>query len=457
MLKLNSDLEKTFLLLATAIQKAGGQAVAVGGCVRDALMGKQSKEVDVEVFGLMPEALEAVLKDNRLGYDLVGQAFGVLKLKGIPIDVSIPRKETKLGLGHQGFAIESDPFLTYQTAAARRDFTCNAMAWDPLEKTLLDPYGGERDMKEGVLRHVGSQFSEDPLRVLRAMQFLARFEWKIAPETLAVCQKMTPENLPAERLFGEWKKLLLLGKRPSLGLNFLLQSGWIQYYPEIAALIDCPQDPEWHPEGDAWVHTLHAMDAFATERLGDEWEDLIVGLAVLCHDLGKPLTTTRDEHTGRIRSLGHETAGEEPTRSFLNRITGHKNLIEAVVVLVITHMRPQALYKDNASDAAIRRLALKVERIDRLVRVCKADHSGRPPLPIDDFPEGAWLLKRAHELEVASEAPKPILLGRHLIERGMKPGVSFKKILNRAYEAQIEGRFGDFAGALKWLDAELLG
>ena len=299
----------------------------------------------------------------------------------------------------------------------------------------------------------GPAFSEDPLRVLRGMQFIARFNLQPAEETVQLCRNVPIEHLPPERLFEEWKKLILKGKTPSLGLHFLKHVNWLRHFPELESLVGCEQDPEWHPEGDVWVHTLHCMDAFARERIGDEWEDLVVGLAILCHDLGKPLTSYKSED-GRIRSPKHEPRGEKPTLSFLARMTNQTDLAEQVVPLVRRHLAPRVLYKDKASDGAIRRLARQVKRIDRLVRVAQADLEGRPPRQ-DEFPEGPWLLERAEELKVKDSEPKPIVLGRHLVVLGLEPGPSFGPILEDCFEAQLDGEFDDEKNGLSYLDSLL--
>lgn len=450
MISLKPDL--SVLALAEAVRAAGGRALLVGGWVRDALLGHPSKDADVEVFGLAAESLERLLS-KQFRYDRVGRAFAVYKLKGLPIDVSLPRRESKSGPGHKGFVVEGDPEMSFAEAARRRDFTLNAMLWDPLTGELVDLYGGKEDLENRVLRHVSDKFAEDPLRVLRGMQFIARFELSAAPETVALCRSIEPEGLPRERLFEEWKKLLLKGVRPSHGLDFLRETGWVQYFPELEALIGCPQDPEWHPEGDVWAHTGHCLDAFARERVGDAWENLIVGLAVLCHDMGKPETTFTDED-GRIRSPRHEVVGLRPAESFLRRLTEEKAIFEEVLPLVEAHMRPNALYKTQAGDAAIRRLARLVKRLDRLLRVVQADMGGRPPLPATGEAE-AWLRERAEELAVKDAAPEPILQGRHLIEAGLKPGKHFGEILEAAYEAQLDGAFTGLDAARAWLREEL--
>lgn len=424
--------------LCLQVQAAGGRALLVGGCVRDQLLGLPAKDFDLETYGLAPRTLLGLL-ESQYGVNLVGQSFGVIKIKGLPIDVSIPRRESKAGLGHKGFEVLSDPLLTPAEAARRRDFTMNAIAVDPLTRERLDPFGGVDDLQRRILRHVSAQFAEDPLRVLRGMQFIARFDLAVAPETVALCAQLDPEGLAPERQFEEWTKLLLQGIRPSRGLAFLRDCGWIRYYPELAALIGCPQDPEWHPEGDVWIHTQHCLDAFAGGRTGDAWEDLVVGLAVLCHDLGKPATTAFAD--GRYRSPGHAEQGEGPTRSLLMRLTRQTDLVEAVVPLVLHHMRPSELHRCGLSASAVRRLSRKVGRIDRLVRVARCDSLGCPPSSDRTFPAGDALLERARALELERQAPQPLILGRHLIALGLTPGPRFGPILDRCFEAQLNGAF----------------
>ncbi len=423
----------------------GGRALLVGGCIRDAALGRPAKDIDIEVYGVAPERLTQLLA-ARFRIDLVGAAFGVIKLHGVPIDVSLPRRESKAGLGHKGFEIHSDPHLSYEQAAARRDFTLNAMALDPLTGELLDPFHGMHDLSSRVLRHTSAHFVEDPLRVLRGVQFAARFDLAVAAQTVALCRTIEPEGLARERVFDEWKKLLLQGVKISRGLAFLRDCAWLRYYPELEALVGCAQEPDWHPEGDVWVHTLHCMDAFAAARTGNAQEDLIVGFAVLCHDLGKPATTVFED--GRIRSPRHESEGEAPTRAFLGRMTNQQDLIDAVVPLVTHHLRPQQYYEAQASDGAIRRLARNVGRIDMLVRVADADMRGRPGLPIDEFTAGNWLLARAQALAVQDAAPKPLVMGRHLIALGMRPGKAFGPLLEKCYEAQLEGTFTTLEGGI---------
>ena len=441
--------------VAELVRREGGRALLVGGCVRDSLLGLKPSDFDLECFGIGAERLRSALS-GRFDVDLVGASFGIFKLHHVDVDVALPRRETKLGLGHRAFETECDPSLTLEEAAARRDFTVNAIYEDPLTGEVLDPWNGRGDLERGVLRHVGGHFGEDPLRVLRGMQFAARFRLSPASETIAVCRAMEPENLPKERLMGEWRKLLVKGVAISAGLRFLRETGWTRHYPELAALIGCKQDPEWHPEGDAWNHTLCCLDAFADARTWNEDEDLVVGLAVLCHDFGKPATSAWDPVKRRIRSLGHDEAGVAPTLSFLRRLTDEERILKDVPPLVRLHMRPFSMWKSNASDAAIRRLAVQAGgRLDRLLRVAAADDAGRPPFPRDPAAL-EWLSAQAERLRVADSAPKPLVMGRDLIALGMKPGVEFGRILKAAYEAQLDGRFDTAESGIEYVSSVLL-
>ena len=443
--KMSPELAAT-VEIAKLVREAGGRALMVGGCVRDGLMGLSFKDVDIEVFGLGPDRLREVLS-RRFELDLVGLSFGVLKVRHLDIDVSLPRRESKSGLGHRAFDVTSVPSLPVAEAAARRDFTVNAIYRDPLTDELIDPHGGVKDLHCKVLRHVSAAFAEDPLRVLRGMQFVARFGLEPAPETVALCRGIDPEGLPPERLYEEWGKLLVKGVEISRGLDFLRRTGWVRHYPELAALIGCKQAPEWHPEGDVWNHTCCCLDAFARRRTGGD-DDLVVGLAVLCHDFGKPATSRWDPKVGRIRSIGHDEAGVKPTRAFLSRLTNEERILKLVPPLVQFHMAPFAYWKSKAGDAAIRRLAVKVGNLQRLIRVARADDEGRPPYPSEPEPL-EWLEAAAARLKVAEEAPRPILMGRHLIELGYRPGPEFAKWLGASFEAQLDGVFGDLEGAIE--------
>lgn len=448
-------------LLLSVIEKAHGTSFLVGGCVRDHLLGISAKDIDIEVYGLSADDLEKVLQKHFLVM-AVGKSFGIFKVVVTiddvkkTFDVALPRTENKQGQGHKGFVITTDPHLTFKEAAKRRDFTINAMAIDFKTQELIDAFDGSKDLKQGILRHVSEAFSEDPLRVFRAAQFAARFELKLAPKTVKLCQKLYEElkTLSKERIFEEIKKLLL-AKKPSIGLEVLLETKALDLFSELSALIGCEQEVAWHPEGDVWVHSLMVSDEaaklIAASDLPED-EKLIVMAGALCHDLGKPLTTIFKD--GRIKSPGHEQAGSAPTLSFLEKIGFPKKLHDQITPLVEEHLKPFQLYAARAevSDGAIKRLAARVN-IKHLLLVSQADFLGRTtPDALAGFdPSAPWLLHKVESLLGPDLAPKPILLGRHLITLGQKPGAHFSKILKDALEAQLDGYFADEAGAIMWL------
>ena len=433
------------------LRDAGGRPFLVGGCVRDALLQVPVLDVDIEVYGLGTRQIEAALR-KEFGIITVGAAFGVTKLKDFPVDVSVPRRENRTGAKHTDFDVQADPSMTPKDAAERRDFTLNAIMWNPFTGEVVDPWGGVADLQARRLRHVSAKFAEDPLRVLRAMQFAARFEFTVAPETTALCATLSQADLPPERLMEEWTKLILRGVKPSVGLNFLRDCGWSKFYPELHAMIGVPQDSEWHPEGCVWTHTGLCLDAFAKARVGNRDEDLIVGLSVLLHDIGKAPTTKKEPHDDRWHAYGHEEASFNLAPKFLSQITREVKLIDSILPLVRWHAQPWELFRAKAGDAAVRRLANKVVRIDRLVRVDEADRKGRgSKSTAEPSPQGIWLTERAAALHLQDSAPKKIVLGRHLIAMGHKPAGWFSEVLEEAFEAQLDGVLGDEAGGLVWL------
>ena len=375
------DIPKKILELSQAVHDQGGRALLVGGCVRDALMGKEPKDWDLEIYGIEPPRLRELL--DRFGsVNVAGEAFTVYKL-GADLDISLPRRERKTGRGHRAFFVEGDPAMTIEEGARRRDFTINAILQDPLTGEIIDPFHGRDDLKSGLLRAVSPEtFAEDSLRVLRAAQFAARFEFEIETGTVELCRLIDLSDLPAERIWGEMEKLLLRAQRPSIGLEWLRKLNVIdQLFPEIKALIDVRQDPEWHPEGDVFVHTLLTVDQ-AHELIDDLSypKQVTVMLAALTHDVGKPATTAFVD--GRLRSREHEEAGVAPTIGFLDRLNIHTlegyDVRAQVVALVRDHLKPGEFYKkrEEVGDGAFRRLARKCE-LDLLYRVAKADSLGR--------------------------------------------------------------------------------
>jgi tRNA nucleotidyltransferase (CCA-adding enzyme) len=437
----------------------GGRAMLVGGCVRDELMGIEPKDWDLEVYGVRPEKLREIL-DTFGDVNVVGEAFTVYKI-GQHLDVSLPRRERKVGKGHRGFVVEGDPDMSFREACSRRDFTVNAILKDPLTGEIVDPFDGREDIERKVLRHVSSEtFAEDSLRVLRAAQFAARLEFDIAPETIEICKTIDVTDLPKERIWGELEKLLLKAKRPSIGLKWLYDLGVVrQIFPELQSLVGVPQEPEWHPEGDVDIHTMMVADE--ARKLIDDLpyeKQVTVMLAAIAHDFGKPPTTAFFD--GRWRSHAHDEAGVEPTISFLDRLGIYTlngfDVREQVIQLVKYHLKPGEFYKAESKapvgDGAFRRLARKVEP-DLLYRVAKADSLGRNPdwLPPEKrFGSEAqdWFIEKVRNLHVEKKAPDPILMGRHLIEMGLKPSPEFKRILDAVYELQLDGKVTTLDGAL---------
>jgi len=453
--------------ISKKLQEENAKAIIVGGSVRDHFLQLPIKDYDIEVYGLESlEELEKILSEFG-SVNLVGKSFGVLKFihNKEEYDFSFPRTESKVAEGHKGFEVKTDGEMDFKTAARRRDFTINAMGYNIEKKAFLDPFDAEEDIKNKILRHIDDDsFVEDPLRVYRAVQFCARFEYVLADKTKVLCKNMIEEGmleeLPEERIYTEWKKLLLKAKKPSLGFELMRELGILQYFPELQNIINVPQDPTWHPEGDVWVHTMLALDCMSrelrvrSEELGiiDEKQKLKFMFAILCHDLGKVSTTAFDEEKGRLRAIGHEQAGVELTKDFMYRLTSEHDFIESILPLVEHHQKPSQFYKNAAKSKAIRRLATKVN-IEELVIVAKADFLGRRSKEAlsGRYEAGEWLLEKAKNLKVKNRALDHLLQGRDLIDLGLKPSPEFKTVLDEVYELQMDGDLNTKKEALAYV------
>jgi tRNA nucleotidyltransferase (CCA-adding enzyme) len=442
--------------IARAVREVGGRALVVGGWVRDRLMGPStalgagyaSKDLDIEVFGVSADRLREILAAFG-AVNAVGESFTVYKVGDI--DVSLPRRESKTGRGHKGFTVSGDPSMAIDDAARRRDFTINAISWDPLTGEYIDPFDGRADIARRVLRAVDPRtFGDDSLRVLRAIQFAARFEFAVDDATKALCRRIALDDLPAERVWGEIEKLLLRAGRPSIGFALALELRVIErHFAELDALVGCPQEPEWHPEGDVWVHTLLVIDQ-ARMRIDDldYPRQVALMLGAVCHDLGKPATTAYVD--GRIRSLDHEEQGVPPAASLLDRLNVHSlqgfDVRREVLGMVANHLKPGMFAKalPPVGDGAYRRLAQKVD-LELLARVAKADCEGRGGgfdcSAMDQF------LERARALGVEHAPPPPLVMGRHLVELGVAPGPALGEVLREVYERQLDGTAADFDAA----------
>jgi len=278
--------------------------------------------------------------------------------------------------------------------------------------------------------------------VLRALQFAARFELALTDETREICRRIPLDDLPAERIWGEIEKLLF-APRPSIGFALALELDVVdKLFPELKALVGCRQEPEWHPEGDVWVHTLQVIDQARTRVDGlDRPRQIAVMLGAVCHDFGKPATTAFID--GRIRSIDHEEQGVAPAAAFLDRLNVNSfdgyDVRRQVLGITAHHLKPGMWFKvrDEVGDGAFRRLAQKVD-LELLARLAKADCTGRAP-GVFNCDAMDWFLDRARQLGVEHRPPGPILLGRHLLELGMKPGPRVGEILKAIYERQLDG------------------
>lgn len=442
--------------VAEAVAASGGRALIVGGWVRDRLLGLPSTDIDLEVFGLQAADLRALLQ--RFGQvESVGASFQVFKVAGL--DVSLPRRESKSGRGHRGFDVTGDPAMPIDEAARRRDFTINAISFDPLTGEYIDPFHGRQDLERRILRVVDrGTFADDSLRVLRALQFAARFDLTLEPESFDICRHIPLDDLPAERIWGEFEKLLY-APTPSIGLALGLRLGVIErLFPELFALVGCPQEPEWHPEGDVWVHTLQVVDQART-RIADlpRPKQLAVMVGAVAHDLGKPATTAFID--GRIRSIDHEEQGVAPATAWLERLNLNSvdgyDVRAQVLGITAQHLKPGMWFKvkDEVGDGAFRRLAQKVD-LELLARVAKSDCQGRVP-GVFNCDAMDWFLTRARELGVEHRPPAPILLGRHLVDLGVTPGPQMGTLLRAVYEQQLDGAVTDLDSAIACARREL--
>jgi len=451
-----STIPQTVMNVAIEIDENGGKAFLVGGSVRDMMLGKKpTKDLDIEVYGMQPDQIQGIVEKYGTVMD-VGKSFGVLKYYDgkLEIDFSLPRKDSKVGEGHRGFAVGTDPFMDIKEAARRRDFTINAMMYDPITEVLIDPFHGLADLEKSVLRVVDKNtFTEDPLRVMRGIQFIARFDLAVDMKSFLLMQKAVPslEELPKERIQEEWKKLLLKSLKPSLGLKTMLDLGIIErYYHELFKLSETEQDSLWHPEGNVWVHTLQCLNAGSQIIRREPMrirEAFVIMLSILCHDLGKPATSIK---TGdRISTPDHEAAGEEPTREFLSHIGADNDTKEKVISLVKNHLAPFSLSKaefqkgEKITDGAIRRLAQRLypATIYDLTLVAEADYLGKGTRLHDhdkDFKSGAWLIERSQALNVDRDKPENVIEGKDLIALGFTPDPVFGRIIQTANQLRDE-------------------
>lgn len=406
------DLPGRLLKIAGDIREAGGRAFLVGGWVRDALLGRSCRDYDVEVYDMAQDALVPILsKYGRT--NLVGKAFGVIHLamKGLSLDFSFPRTESKVGYGHRGFVVHTDEKLSFKEAALRRDFTINAMGMELPELTLCDPYGGIDDLKAHTLRHVGPAFAEDSLRILRGVQFASRFGCTLAPETVELCRTLSLDDLSIERLFEEFKKWLLKPGKPSLGLRAFLDIKLDGYFPEIR-----PFEGSWEVLGDILDKMAELRDS---NGLSDTQAMDFAFAALLCGNADSAL-------------------------DFLVRITNENHLLKNVPLLLPTLRNLDEGIVDDIP--ALRRLAVKLNGLKLLCLLVKCIPASYYRSP--DFAAALW--DSAAKYDLLDAAPQPFLTGKKLMDLGVKPGKHMGEIIKQSFELQLDGKITSAEEAAEW-------
>ncbi|WP_354214902.1 HD domain-containing protein [Arthrobacter sp. UYCo732] len=449
-----------------ALRAAGGRPLIVGGAVRDGLLSRtqggtvDSMDVDIEVYGLSKEEVRRALPGDVNEF---GQAFGVFNtsLNGQDFDVTLPRQDNKTGDGYRGFVVDTDPDMPFETAFARRDFTMNAMGWDSETGELVDPLGGRADLGAGILRHTGNKFSEDPLRVLRGVQFAGRFNMELAPETAELCHEMAPafDQLHKDGIWKQFRKLSTEGTHISKALEALHASGWEKHFPGLAATRGVPQDLRWHPEGEVIVHLGMAGDQAAAiaRRDGlDEEETSILVLAAITHDFGKA-HSTKIEADGTIKSGGHHETGIEPAREFLDGIGAPGKYHEKILPLIREHMCHTPGGGVEITPSAVRRLLRRLDNagggptLKQWSRLVEADKAGRGPGARHTRNYVPDWLAVAEKIGNETAVSKTLLKGPHLADAGIPKGKLWAIIVSQSEEAQDDGAFSDEAGAREWL------
>lgn len=420
--------------IASLVKEKGGATYYVGGCVRDKILGLEVKDIDIEVHGITIDELITIL-DSLGKRKIVGESFGIFMLSHYELDISMPRKEDKIGLLHQDFDITIDPFIGTYKAALRRDFTINALMEDVLTGEVIDHFNGISDLNNRIIRHVNDKtFEEDSLRVLRACQFASRFDFTIASETLELCKRIDITNLPKERIEAELKKALLKGNKPSVFFDYLMKMGKLDYwFKELLDLNQVMQNPKYHSEGSVYRHTMMVLDEGAKNREKTS-NPYYFMLACLCHDFGKiPATTITD---GVIKSINHENMGDDLIKSFLNRFTNEKGIFKYVLNMARCHMKPNVCARDHASIKATNKMFdLSIAPVD-LIYLSDADRLGKISLEKEESNLDFLFDRLALYQELMA---KPQISGKDLIELGLKPRKFYREALEYAHKLHLSG------------------
>lgn len=420
--------------LAELVAEKSGTAYFVGGYVRDRLMKRICKDIDIEVHGISVDALEEILDSlgNRMK---IGESFGIYGIKGCSIDIALPRRECPCGKGHRDFYVIADPFIGTEKAASRRDFTVNALMENILTGEIIDHFDGVNDIENKIIRHVNDNtFPEDPLRVLRAAQFAARFEFEISDETIALCSGIDLSTLSKERIEMELMKALLKAEKPSLFFESLRKMNQLKtWFAEVLQLIGVPQNERYHMEGDVWNHTMMVLDEAAKycECVTYPYGFMMTALV---HDFGKIICT--ENKNGVYHAYDHEIKGLSMVSEFLHRITNEKKLIRYVLNMTELHMKPNILAGAGSSVKSTNKLFDRAVSPIDLIYFAQADDNGRKTL-VERTSTKEFLIER---LNIYNEMmARPYVTGKDLIDAGLVPDKNFRDILEYAHKLRISG------------------
>ncbi|MCG8598797.1 MAG: CCA tRNA nucleotidyltransferase [Verrucomicrobiales bacterium] len=427
--------------IVRTLQNAGYEALFAGGCVRDRLLGNDPKDYDIATSATPDEILKHFPKAGT-----VGAHVGVVLVKkgGHHFEIATFREDGEYADGRRP---ESVVFSDAENDARRRDFTINGMFHDPVADKTIDYVGGQSDLKAGLIRCIGTpedRFREDYLRLLRAVRFATRFGFEIEETTwTAICQ--TGENIrhiSPERIREELDRIWVDPNRVR-GFDLLVDSGLMEHLlPEILQLKGCEQPPQWHPEGDVFVHTRLMLS-----HLPDD-ASLPLVLSVLFHDIAKPATFSYDPDEDRIRFNGHDKVGAEMTRVILRRFRYSNAIIDTVSEAVENHMKFKDVQKMRAS--TLKRFMAR-DSFDDQLALHRVDCLGSN----GNLGNHDYVIAKQEEFAAEPLVPPPFLSGRDLIERGLKPGPHFKEILRTAQDLQLEREHTSREQALAWLEDEL--
>ena len=418
------------------LQNAGHQAVFAGGCVRDMLLGVEPKDIDIATSA-SPDQVEGLFEKTVA----VGKSFGVIRVlhDDYEFEVATFRKDSKEGDGRRPESVE---FSSIQEDAKRRDLTINSIFLDPINDKILDFVGGQEDLKRKIIRMVGNpheRIEEDKLRMLRVIRFASRFGWRVEAVTHnAVIKHASEINVVSkERIADELGKMFSHEKAHVAFRMMLEHDLWTHVLPQVGELVNCKQDPKWHPEGDVFTHTELMLRNAGKNLVNNK----VLAWAIILHDIGKPATFAINEH-GRITAHGHAEVGSKMAREILENLRFDSKTLEQIVWLVDNHMR---MFDVQKMKQATRMKLIANENFDNLLELHRLDCvSSNGNLETFEF------IKHVRESTPLSQIkPERLVDGNDLIALGLKPGIQFREILEQIADLQREGKVTDRAQALE--------